>query len=266
MKIKVYAKLNLALNITGIKSGMHLIDTVMGSVSLFDELDVFEADKISVSCDMEINGKNIAMTAAEKVYEICGRSLGVHIKKGIPVGGGMGGSSADGAGVLIAANKLFGLDKLTDINALALSLGADVPYMLSGGFCRAQGFGEMLSSFTANCGGEFLIAECGAVSTKDCYKLSDSLCNPSADIDGVIRGIKGGRLEGLSNALTEAAVVLNPKIGEGLEVFNQSGIAAFMTGSGGCIFGRYNEQAKALLEQKGFVCHKAVFVSGNTIL
>ena len=40
MKVKAYAKINLTLDITGRREdGYHLLDTVMQSVSLFDELE-----------------------------------------------------------------------------------------------------------------------------------------------------------------------------------------------------------------------------------
>lgn len=253
MKIKVYGKINIALNIAGTKSGMHLIDTVMASVSLFDCLAVNEADSPSVACDLPLPGRNIAERAAEKVYEICGRHIAVDITKGIPVGGGMGGSSADAAGVLFAADKLFGLSKLCDLNAAALSLGADVPYMMRGGFCRARGFGEDLSPFDAPAGLPLLLAECGEVSTADCYRLSDTLDCPVADIDGVIAELRRDQVRG-SNALLPAARILNPRIAQAEEMFAEAGQTAFLTGSGGCVFGARSNKAKAALTKAGFVC------------
>lgn len=236
---------------------MHLIDTVMASVSLFDTVKAEESGEISVLCDYALSGKNIALTAAERVYELTKRKLNIEIRKGIPIGGGMGGSSADAAAVLFVADKLFGLSGLTNINALALSLGADVPYMLAGGFCRAKGFGEEIESFTAPPGMKLLIAECGGVSTAECYKLSDTLDNPAADIGGVIAGLKSGKLSGLSNALLPAARLLNPRITEAEKIFNTLGAECYLTGSGGCVFGVYDGKIKAALNSAGFKTHEA---------
>lgn len=263
VEIKVYGKINIALNITGTESGMHLIDTVMASVSLFDRLSVEPADKISVSCDMPLSGKNIAMTAAEKVEAICGERLAVTIQKGIPLGGGMGGSSADAAGVFAAADKLFGLSGKCDIIKLAASVGADVPYMLCGGFVRARGFGEILTPVGGLPGARLLIAECGSVDTGACYKLSDEMELPVSDIGEVVSNLGRGMIFRGANALMPAARILNPRIKAAEDIFAALGSTAQLTGSGGCVFGAYDEKIKAGLMRAGFKCHDVKVVGGG---
>ena len=259
----MYGKINLALNVTGVKGGMHLIDTVMASVSLFDLLSVREADDISVECDCAVSGENTALRAAREVRRVCGKSLAVTVKKGIPMGGGLGGSSADAAGVFAAAERLLGLSRMTDLSALALGVGADVPYMLRGGYARARGFGEALEPFDAPCGTRLLVAECGFVPTGECYKISDGMTNPAADIAAVIEGLKAGKLRGLSNALTGGAVMLAPRIKDCMDVFARGGKTGHLTGSGGCVFGEYDEKIKAALIGCGFKVHDVFTVQSG---
>ena len=65
--------------------------------------------------------------------------------KRIPVGGGLGGGSSDAASVLLALNRLWGLDlPRAQLMAIGLALGADVPFFLFGEPAFARGIGEIL--------------------------------------------------------------------------------------------------------------------------
>ena len=100
-----YAKINLTLNITGKRDdGYHTLDTIMQTISLYDTLTLEESDGIDVECG-ELSGEgNICHKAARLFYEKTGIKSGVKITaaKRIPVCGGFGGGSADGAARLPA--------------------------------------------------------------------------------------------------------------------------------------------------------------------
>ena len=139
MKIKANAKINLSLKITGKREdGYHLIDTVMHSVSLFDELEINKADSINLRCDESDipQEKNIAFKAASLFFERTRLQGGADIvlKKNIPFPAGLGGGSADAAAVLLALNKLYNANLSQEaLCQMALKLGADVPFFINGG-------------------------------------------------------------------------------------------------------------------------------------
>ncbi len=150
LKIKAAAKINLSLDIVGVREdGYHLLETVMQSVDLFDEISITLTDKeISViSSNTDLGNKNDIAYRAAEIYlnEINSqKGVNINIQKNIPLSAGLGGGSADAAAVILGLNKLFGnplnMKKMTE---LALKIGADVPYFLYGGTVLVSGIGEI---------------------------------------------------------------------------------------------------------------------------
>jgi 4-diphosphocytidyl-2-C-methyl-D-erythritol kinase len=70
----------------------------------------------------------------------------LHLRKGIPVAGGMAGGSADAAGALVACDALWhtGLSR-EELLGLAARLGSDVSFSLLGGTAVGTGRGERLT-------------------------------------------------------------------------------------------------------------------------
>lgn len=239
MKAKAYAKLNLSLYITGARGGMHTLDSVMHSVDLGDVLTVEEADSVSVimhgaDCPEE---RNTAYRAAIAVRDRYGLSLRTEIEKRIPSGGGMGGSSADAAGVLYCAERLLAeRGTPSDLSVIAAKIGSDVIYMMRGGCARVMGTGESIErlsplDFTA------LVIDCGAVDTAECYRMFDKLGLPvSNDGEAAVRVIESGRASAFANDLYAPACRLNGRLSECGDIAAKCGLKAVMTGSGGCMF------------------------------
>ena len=105
MKLRAYAKINLTLDVTGRREdGYHTLDTVMQTVSVWDEVEIKKINKpgIRLFCNREylpVDTKNTAFRAAQYFFERCGitgQGLSIHIRKYIPSRAGMGGGSADG--------------------------------------------------------------------------------------------------------------------------------------------------------------------------
>lgn len=217
MKVKANAKVNLSLDITGRRDdGYHMICSVMQSVSLCDIIELTLSDGISVVCDRnELSGSdNLCFKAAEKFYEASDihGGVAVTIEKHIPVAGGLGGGSADAAAVLVALNKMYGepLDK-DRLCKLALTLGADVPFCLSGGTVLAEGIGESLTGLPSLPDCIIVIAKKGIKSsTKDMYARID--CTEpikTSDVDRIVFGLLSGNSEyavkGFYNRFEEVA-------------------------------------------------------------
>jgi 4-diphosphocytidyl-2-C-methyl-D-erythritol kinase len=139
------AKLNLILRV-GVRdsTGYHQLESLFVKLALADEVTVTVGD--SVDDRLEVtgpalpaaglgpDGDNLALRALRAYRTATGWPVGAQltIHKRIPVGGGLGGGSADAAGVLRALDALaphpIGVDRLL---ALGASLGADVPFLVS---------------------------------------------------------------------------------------------------------------------------------------
>lgn len=154
VRTRAFAKINLGLEILGKREdGYHLLRSGMQSISLADELILTKTEEegIRLRCDrpsLPTDERNLAVRAALSLFRHCELKGGVQIelRKEIPEEAGLGGGSADAAAVLRALRSLYALP-LSDaeLRALALPLGADVPFLVAGGTALAEGIGEQLS-------------------------------------------------------------------------------------------------------------------------
>jgi 4-diphosphocytidyl-2-C-methyl-D-erythritol kinase len=151
--IKAPAKINVRLKVTGRRTdGYHELVSIMVPVDLFDILDLtmsFDGNiKISgAGREVPADESNLAYRAARDFMSYTGIKDGVSIalSKNIPVAAGLGGGSSDAAAVLIALNSIYSnLLSEPELHALALKLGADVPFFLKGAPSLATGIGEIL--------------------------------------------------------------------------------------------------------------------------
>lgn len=141
------AKLTRSLRVTGVRlDGYHLIDAEMLSIDLVDTLVIGEGDGLELvgaAPDVPTGDDNLVRRA----LRLAGRSAEVRLDKRIPSGAGLGGGSSDAAAVLRWAGiSASGGDAATSPESLAVELGADVPFCLSGGRARVTGIGEIVES------------------------------------------------------------------------------------------------------------------------
>lgn len=264
MTVKNAAKINLALDVTGIlPNGYHSIESVFQTVGIYDEVTISLTDnEIAVTCDVpdELSAsdkipcdeRNIAYKAAKAFFEASGVNIGcrIHIVKNIPSQAGMGGGSSDAAAVLFVLNKLTGeklsLEKLAEIGA---KLGADVPFFLTGGTAYVSGIGEKISPIVDYSGKYLVIAKgAGGVSTAEAYRNIDDLKDPvHPDTKSLVREIEscsGKEYEYFGN-LFEYAVNLD-SVKEIKTVMNNSAaLSSLMTGSGSAVFGLFEDKRSA---------------------
>ncbi len=146
------AKLNLFLHVTGRRAdGYHELQSLNVPIALADTLDFeMRADGL-IERSGDLVGpveQDLCMRAARMLAQESGTTLGVDIavKKRIPAGSGMGGGSSDAATTLLALNRLWRLDwPRHQLAALAIRLGADVPFFLGDGPGLVEGIGERLT-------------------------------------------------------------------------------------------------------------------------
>lgn len=153
--VRVPAKINLELRVGATRpDGFHELATVFQAVSLFDEVTVTEDDGFTLTVDgpsadgVPTGSQNLALRAARLLAERAGTAAGVriHLRKSIPVAGGMAGGSADAAGALLACDALWraGLTR-EELRVLAAELGSDVPFGLVGGTAIGTGRGDLIT-------------------------------------------------------------------------------------------------------------------------
>ncbi|MCH5146670.1 MAG: 4-(cytidine 5'-diphospho)-2-C-methyl-D-erythritol kinase [Clostridiales bacterium] len=250
VRVKAYAKLNLTLSITGSSGGYHMLDSLVCSVDLFDLIVLKKRKDDKVIIQMHGQGtellpydENNAARAAESyinTFGTCGADITIY--KNIPLGAGLGGSSADAAGVLIGMTKLYGAGSERELKELAASLGSDTGYMLTGGYARLLGRGDKVEYIDSKLKLDFLLLKPnGGVSTAECYKLYDSMPQAAIGSESAIHALISGDRATLgaclNNALYAPAAILNPEVKtayEELEAFSPLGVC--MTGSGSAVF------------------------------
>ena len=260
VKIKSYAKVNLTLEITGVENGFHLLDSLVASIDLHD-LIVLKKRKDNLS-SITMHGmgsesippeKNNALKAAEafsEAFQTSGADITVY--KNIPIGGGLGGSSADVVGVLNGMARLYGVTDREALKQLADRLGSDTGYMLTGGFARMQGRGEQVTPLAIE-GKLHLLLICpdSGVSAGACYTKYDQLpktlqWQESATqgcIDALLKNNvnDGGRY--LMNDLYVPALHLNADVEKAYkEALNFSPIGVTMSGSGSTVLAMFESK------------------------
>lgn len=271
MKIRANAKINLSLNICGKREdGYHLIDTVMHSVSLFDELEIEKSENITVECDKYSikQEDNIAYRAAETFFSDYGISGGakIFIKKHIPAPAGLGGGSSDAAAVLVALRNLYNAD-ITDeqLRKTALKLGADVPFFINGGCRRAEGIGEILTDLKPLNDGYVVLAIAEQKqSTGEMYRIIDSKPYNLCDTQKVIKSVENGDLKSLSQSASNTFATVWEQSFVKSALMECEPIMVSLSGSGPTWFALFSESEAASkacehLKNKQINCFLATF-------
>lgn len=251
--VRVPGKVNLYLAVGDRRrDGYHELRTVFHAVSLFDEVTVRNADVLSLDVGGEradqlpTDERNLAWQAAELMAEHVGRApdVSITIEKSIPVSGGMGGGSADGAAVLVAMNTLWELGvPRRDLHTLAARLGSDVPFALHGGTALGTGRGEELATVLARNTFHWVLAFADSgLSTPTVFteldRLRDTGAPPRLGEPGpVLAALAAGDPQQLApllgNDLQAAAVSLDPVLRRALRAGVEAGaLAGIVSGSG----------------------------------
>jgi len=182
MNISAPAKINLFLDVLRrLSDGYHELDTLFQNVTLYDEIALRPARsgiRIRVSGPFRrgvpAGRTNTMFKAAQQVREVLHETGGVHIavKKNIPCGAGLGGGSADAAAVIRFLPRLFNKKLLpSQEHTIARSIGADVPFFLSGGCARGKGVGDIIKPVSNRSSFWMVMVYPGIpVSTADVYR------------------------------------------------------------------------------------------------
>lgn len=248
------AKLNLFLHVTGRRpDGYHLLQSVFMLIDWFDTLHFELRTDGSISReDLETDGHtaealpadDLAVRAARALQAASGTSLGVHIglQKRIPSQAGMGGGSSDAASCLLALQRLWGVRlPPQELRTLALSLGADVPFFLSGGHAWVEGIGEKITPLALPPARFVVIKPATGLPTQGIFSAPGlKRDTETATIQGFAANAEGqsksfdfgfGR-----NDLQPVAQEMCPQISQSLDWLKSRHLQGRMTGSGSAVF------------------------------
>ena len=265
VSVNAYAKVNFTLDILGREGGYHLLDSLVSTVSLFDSVTATArtGGKTTVSFTgvgtEGIPPRNNALRAAEAfsdAFSMAGADITIDRK--IPVGAGLGSSSADAAGVLRALAALYGISDTVRLKAIADSLGSDTGYLLTGGWARMTGRGEQIAPIADMPAlSLLLLIPPAGVSTPQCFAAFDRRAETFSPRTnraiGCLRaeGAKGAHAFG--NALARAAEELNPEVAALLsEAASLSEYGFGMTGSGSACYAVFASQEECLSARKRY--------------
>lgn len=234
------AKLNLGLRIVGRRpDGYHLLQTVFQIIDLGDELafEVNSSGRVERADPIPgvASADDLTVRAAVALRAATGHRSGVriHLRKRVPMGGGLGGGSSDAATTLRVLDRLWGTglgaDRLAEIG---LALGADVPVFVHGHSAVGEGVGDQLTPVELP-EGWFLVLHPGvSVATKDVFQA------PELTRNSAILTIRALLASGEINDCEAVVRTRAPQVAAALDWLGGFATAR-LTGTGACIYARF---------------------------
>lgn len=250
-------KVNLILNILGKRADeFHELETVMQPVNLCDRISFQRSGSgVQLSCSnpaLPTDSTNLVYRAAQAFLDAALIKEGVvlHLEKNIPMAAGLGGGSGNAATTLLGLNELFDFPlQITQLDAIAASLGSDVPFFLQSKPALATGRGERvvgLENFPALGGSSIFLVHPGfGISTPWAYKtlsrFPKALNGEPGRAKRLVNVLMQGDLETvgkeLYNSLEAPALEKFPVLALYQEFLREHGAAAtLMSGSGSTTF------------------------------
>lgn len=216
--LRAPAKLTWFLEVTGRRDdGFHLLRSEMLTIDLSDLVVIDEGeDYVRVHNPYKNSVPEDGTNLVARALALVSRRAGVTIEKAIPVGGGLGGGSADAGAVLRWAGGVS--------PEAALTLGGDVPFCQLGGRALVEGVGERLTPLDYERRHFTLFMADFGVNTADCYRAYDELT-------------QGGWRAESTNHLEEAARVVEPRLARTMDWLRaELGQDVHLAGSGSTMF------------------------------
>ena len=240
---QAFAKINLDLRVLGVRpDGYHELRTTFQSIALADTLTFTRTrGPFRIECDdpaCPTGRTNLVWKAAASVWKAAGRKgalrgVTVRIEKSIPMQAGLGGGSSDAAAALGALAKLWRVTLRADqLQRIAVSLGADVPYFLEGGTALGLNRGDILFPLDDIARAWVVIVVPGfGISTKDAFAWWDA---------------SGRRASRGANDLQAPVVRRHPIVTRLVGALKGEGaFHASLSGSGSAVFGLFSRRSEA---------------------
>lgn len=270
ISIETPAKINLTLEVLGKRAdGYHALRSVVMPVSLTDTVTVTTMGaEVSLTVtaepwiDLSLLGapeKNLCVRATKLMQARYHVDTGakIHIHKRIPIGGGMGGGSADAAAVIRALNDLWELDlPRGEMMELGAELGSDIPALVHGGAVLMEGRGEFITGLFQGlsdqtcCGFWLVVANPGIpCSTAEVFKnWKAGLTPPPHFLHNMLSFVRTGHVTAaadvLYNGLQEGVFEQYPLVEQAASQLKVAGcFGVLLSGSGSSVFGLVRDEA-----------------------
>jgi 4-diphosphocytidyl-2-C-methyl-D-erythritol kinase len=255
------AKLNLFLHVTGRRDdGYHLLQSVFMLIDWSDTLHVELRGDGQLSREdltVPLPADDLVLRAARALQAHAAPGQGAHIgvAKHVPSQAGMGGGSSDAATCLLALNRLWNLRlPLAELARIGLSLGADVPFFLSGHNAWVEGIGEKIRPIELPSARFVVVKPPEGLDTRLIFSADDlQRASPVAIITG-FAAVREQHADQNSlrlgeevfdfghNDLQPVAQRLCPAITDAIDWLGARGLNARMTGSGSSVFARMQQE------------------------
>ena len=258
--VRCPAKVNLHLEVLGRRAdGYHELRTVFAPVGVWDTLTLSSAPGGTFELAVDPPGAvaagedNLVMRAARALVARFGGKVGARIvlEKRIPVGGGLGGGSADAAAALVGLARLWDRQRLADeLTPIAVRLGADVAFFLCGGVAWGTGRGSDLAPLPdLPPWWVFLLPGPEPISTAEVYRHVDGTALDAGGPTEIYQWVAAGGafpLGSCRNDLQPTVLARWPEVGRRLKsVRATQPLLGLVSGSGGTVFGLFDDEERA---------------------
>jgi len=251
MKVKAYAKINLALDVIGKREdGYHELEMIMAPITLHDLIYI---NTIASGIEIDSNSKIMPTDERNIMYKVVAlmkerynikKGVKIFVYKHIPTQAGLAGGSADGAAVIKAMNKLFYLNLSNEeMAALGKEVGADIPFCIYEQMAVVRGIGEKLEFIDNEFRCHVLIVKPKkGVPTKKSFGMLDLAHAIHPDIMKMKQSIEDndyqGVVDSLGNTLEAPSLEIVPEIAQIKKEMIELGFdGTLMSGSGSSVFG-----------------------------
>ena len=262
VSVRAHAKINLDLRVLGVRpDGFHELRTVFQSIALHDVIECKAREgPFAIECDtpgVPIDRANLVWRAAETLWRSLRREeplrdVIIRLRKGIPVQAGLGGGSADAAAALVALARLWKIQvQRPELTELAATLGADVPFFLSGGTALGLGRGDEIYPLADLPRHWIVLLVPGfGVSSADAYAWYDNERELARAVamhePQYVPGPWPSRAAQMINDLEAPIARRYPEIDQMRQALRRAGaLAAAMSGSGSTVFGLFQKRREA---------------------
>ena len=258
-----HAKINLGLQVLNKREdGYHNLHSLFMEIDLADELSFIEASELNLGiegADLPLDENNLITKAYRLIrskVEDVQSEYSIHLKKKIPLGGGLGGGSSNAATVLSTLNQLWELNLTEDeLENMSKSLGADVPFFIRGGIQLIEGIGDMLSLVDPAPLKDLqfiLVVPPIHISTPWAYRALNKTLQPDKSRPKFAPLSRPMNWELFDNDFERIIYETYPEIRETKVNLQKAGaLYAGLSGSGSTVFGVFDnlQKAKSILEQ-----------------
>lgn len=272
--IKSFAKINLCLSVNSKrKDGYHNLTTIMKKINLYDEMYFdFSASKTEIVsdkfiCKQEDNLVYKAINLFKKRTNLEFNTK-VSIKKNIPMGSGLAGSSSNAANTLLILNEYFDNRVHNKIlHEIATVLGADVSFFLYKGMKLAKNKGEKLKEIkNIDFNNILIVTPYIEVSTKEIFQKLSVENHSNLKDSFLIDKFYKKHYNYLVNDLESVTFKMYPQIKEIKDILIKEGAElSLMSGSGSSIFAIFKEEENMKRLMKYFRQSSRVFSVGGKV-